>query len=98
MKDSKTLTCEVEVKGLANFDLVYIYHHLKIGSECTGELTTDDEYAISFKNFRLGIASMPSIAQSFIDKNETVKCNIVYMEKVKFLPPTFIKVELILNK
>ncbi len=72
----------MELEQIQDFDIIYIYHHLKIGTELSF-----NNGSVYFKNFKLGLLKIDSM---YYDRVGMVK--IESIEKDKFLPPTKISV------
>lgn len=82
-----------QIDELTKHDMVYIYHHLQIGSE----LTLERDYArlwdktavvVLFKGFKIGYISKKSsgIISKQIDKGHQVIAKIKTLYKQKYMP------------
>lgn len=81
------------VEQLSSFDMIYIYHHLSVGSELDLKRETNhflDKNAIQvyFKGFKLGYlsAQISSIIAPRIDKGLKVTACVESLNKLKYVP------------
>ena len=91
LSDQLVLNTIVSVEELSDHDMIYIYHHLKIGDsvDLNAEGTNvkgDLRYRVSYKNFNLGYITLGSPIKSIYKNTPTLTSEIVHMEKKKFLP------------
>jgi hypothetical protein len=89
--DNFVMNTIVSVDELADHDMIYIYHHLKLGS--TVNLTAsgtnvkgDLRYRVSYKEFTLGYVTLSGALQEVYKNAKSIESQIVGMEKQKFLP------------
>jgi len=86
------------VKELAHNDMIYIYHHLQIGSivnliaEGTN-LKGDIRYKVLFKNFTLGYVSLGGYFRAYYESNPELDARIISMQKNKFMPVKELDIE-----
>lgn len=82
-----------QIDELSSHDMIYIYHHLNIGSE----LTLERDYArlwdktaigVFYKGFKIGYISKKSsgIISKQIDKGNNVVAKIKTLYKQKYMP------------
>lgn len=79
------------VDELADHDMIYIYHHLKVGSVVNLVAAGTDvkgnlRYQVSFKGFKLGYITLSPLVSMAYQNIETIEGQIVGIEKRKFLP------------
>lgn len=89
--ESFVLNTVVSVDELADHDMIYIYHHLKVGSKvhlvATGTNVKGDlRYRVSYKGFILGFVTLADPVKLIYKNAETIEGEIVAVEKQKFLP------------
>ena len=89
------------VEQLGRFDMIYIYHHLKIGEEL--ELIRDhsnpfEPYGIDvfFKGFKVGVVSPRTnrLNSKLIDKGAEVKATVKGLSKQKYMPLEGLDIEI----
>lgn len=89
--DSFVLNTVVSVDELADHDMIYIYHHLKLGSvvhlaPAGTNVKGDLRFQVSYKGFTLGFITLSPMIQAVYEKNKIIQGQIVGIEKQKFLP------------
>ena len=89
--DSFVMNTIVSVEELADHDMIYIYHHLKIGSTVRLSQSGTNvkghlRFQVSFKGFILGFVTLSPYIQDVYEGNEVIEGQIVSIEKQKFLP------------
>lgn len=89
--DQMVLNTIVSVDELSDHDMIYIYHHLKVGDlvDLRAEGTNvkgDLRYRVSYKNFNLGYITLTDPIKSIYKNATAITSEIVHMEKKKFLP------------
>ena len=77
-----------ELYGIEKYDLIYIYHHLHVGSELELEFHGGCAW-IYFKSFKIGFIDSSKMTGECV---ESVK--VISIEKHKFLSPSGIKIEI----
>lgn len=103
LSDSFNLKSVASVQELSNHDLIYIYHHLKPGSDVLLEsegtnVKGDIRYRVSFRNFVLGYVSLGGYFRGYYENNKTLTGRIITITKEKFLPAKQIDIEVDLIK
>ena len=79
------------VKELVDYDMIYIYHHLSIGTivnlfaEGTN-LKGDIRYKVMFKNFTIGFVTLGGYFREYYEASPVLTATIISMKKEKFLP------------
>lgn len=91
ISDSFKLNTIVSVDELSDHDMIYIYHHLKVGSmvdlKAAGTNVKGNlRYQVSYKNFVLGFITLSESVRSIYEDCETIESKIVGLQKQKFLP------------
>jgi hypothetical protein len=81
----------VAVKDLMNYDMIYVYHHLKESSivelKLAGtNLMGEPEYHVFFKGFRLGTVFLSGIIRSFYEGQEILYADVAAISKNKYFP------------
>jgi hypothetical protein len=81
----------VSVEELGQHDMIYIYHHLKVGASVTLSLDGtnvkgDLRFKVSFKNFVLGYVTIKRAYHQFYRVEDMVESEIIALRKQKFLP------------
>jgi len=89
--ESFVLNTVVSVDELADHDMIYIYHHLKVGSKvhlvaAGTNVKGDLRYRVSYKGFILGFVTLADPVKLIYKNSETIEGEIVAVEKQKFLP------------
>lgn len=89
----------VSVDELSDHDMIYIYHHLKVGSivRLTAAGTNvkgDLRYQVGYKNFVLGFVTLGDAVRAIYENQKTIDCEIVGLRKQKFLPINGIDISL----
>ncbi len=97
--DSFKFNTIVSVDELSDHDMIYIYHHLKVGStvqlKAAGTNVKGDlRYEVSYKNFVLGFVTLGEAVRSIYEQCETIESEIVGLKKQKFLPINGIDISL----
>ena len=97
-----SLNAITTVEELANHDMIYIYHHLTVGSKLT--LTFDEEtlqgdlrYAATFRGFLIGYVRVSGVLTSFYRDRKEVTAEIVGCSKDRYMPLKQLDVQLQLN-
>jgi len=72
LANSFALKTIASVEELPNYDMIYIYHHLKVGS--------------LFKEFVLGFVTIGGTISKLFENSEMIVAEILNIEKQKFLP------------
>jgi len=89
------------VEQLSSFDMIYIYHHLKVGSFL--ELKKEESHFLDknaiqvyFKGFKLGYLSqkISSIVAPRLDNDVNIIAKIKTVNKLKYLPLKGLDIEL----
>lgn len=83
----------VSVQELMSHDLIYIYHHLQIGSivqlELAGENVKGDPiFRVKFKGFILGFITISGAVRKLYEGITSFEGEITHLNKQKFLPVT----------
>ena len=81
----------VKVEELINYDMIYIYHHLQVGSKIELEKATENikgdlRFAVFFRKFKLGYITISSMLAPIYSEIEKIDCEISSFIKEKFLP------------
>lgn len=79
------------VEELTNHDLIYIYHHLGVGSEVLLEasgtnIKGDIRYKVSYKGFVIGFTYLGGYFKSYYENNNSLVAKIIGLRKEKYLP------------
>lgn len=103
LSDSFNLKSVASVDELSNHDLIYIYHHLQIGSDVMLQsegtnVKGDIRYKVVFRNFTLGYVSLGGYFRGYYESNSTLTARIKSIKKEKFLPAREIDIEVDLIK
>ncbi|MFT5819612.1 MAG: hypothetical protein ACI8ZM_000837 [Crocinitomix sp.] len=99
ISDSFKLNTIVSVAELSDHDMIYIYHHLKVGSVVQLAAAGTDvkgnlRYQVSYKKFVLGFVTLGETVRSIYENCETIESKIVGLQKQKFLPINGIDISL----
>lgn len=86
-----TIKTIVSVDELRHHDLIYIYHHLQVGSivqlELAGENVKGDPlFRVIFKGFLLGYITISGAVRSIYEGLATFEGVVADLNKQKFLP------------
>lgn len=86
-----TIKTIVSVQELMSHDLIYIYHHLQIGSivqlELAGENVKGDPlFRVKFKGFLLGFITISGAVRTLYEGITTFEGEVADLNKQKFLP------------
>ena len=80
-----------KVTNLANFDMIYVYHHIQEGALV--ELTIDESlfvgeirFKVSFKSFHIGYIHMPSHIHHIFNQVKHISAKVSSIGKEKYLP------------
>lgn len=97
--DSFALRTVAAVKELMNHDMIYVYHHLKLGAmvelKRRGEnIYGDPEYDVYYEKFKLGSCTITGIMKSFYLNESTVYAEIVGLSKEKYMPISALDIQL----
>ena len=81
----------VAVEELTNYDMVYIYHHIKpqmiVQLKFAEErLNGDLIYSVHFKSFKLGTVRISGVMKSIYDGIEELEAEVAGITKRKYLP------------
>jgi len=86
------------VNELAHHDMIYIYHHLKIGQ--TVQLITDGtnlkgdiRYKVLFKNFTLGYVYLGGFFKNYYEANSELFATINSFQKNRYMPVKELDIE-----
>ena len=89
--ESFKIKAVVAVKELMNYDMIYVYHHIKeqsvvelrlAGTNLKGE----PEYHAFFKEFRIGTIVLSGIIRSFYEGEEKLYAEVAALSKNKYFP------------
>ena len=89
--NTSSLDVLAQVGQLSNFDMIYVYHLLSIGSklqlkQVEKKLNNDLVYTVQFNHFKLGYITLSNFSKSdYIDELE-LDATIFSMTKQKYLP------------
>ncbi len=88
-----------KVEELMNYDMIYIYHHLKVGSEVRlsfleTRLNGDLRYEVSYANFKLGIVQLGGVTKDLYQGDEELFATISSVSKDKYLPINSLDIQL----
>ena len=91
ISDGFKLNTLVSVEELTNYDMVYIYHHIKPESVVTlkfheESLSGDLIYTVHFKEFKLGVVRISGLMKSIYDGIEELGARVKGISKQKYLP------------
>ena len=97
--DSFTIKSVMAVKGLVNYDMIYVYHHLSAGRKVIlkhieNTLNGDPVYSVNYRDFRLGSVVLTGIIKSFYVDQKEIVAEIAAVSKDKYLPIKKLDVEL----
>ncbi|WP_027418760.1 hypothetical protein [Crocinitomix catalasitica] len=89
--DNFNMNTIVAIEELINYDMIYIYHHLQIGSKvelkkATENIKGDMRFAVYFKTFKLGYITISSFLAPIYTDISVIACEINSFVKEKFLP------------
>ena len=81
----------LSVDELLNYDMIYIYHHLSIGSVLNlkfkeTNLFDNPKYMVSFKGFALGCVTVTGLMKSFVNEHDEFEAEISAIGKDKYMP------------
>ncbi|MGB1104161.1 MAG: hypothetical protein ACPG21_11100 [Crocinitomicaceae bacterium] len=81
----------VGVEEISHHDMIYIYHHIKIGTvvqlEPFGEnVKGEKRYEVMFRGFVLGYITISGPLGIFYDDISSCKATVCHFQKKKFLP------------
>lgn len=98
LSESFNLKSVASVQELMNHDLIYIYHHLKPGSDVLLEsegtnIKGDIRYKVTFRDFVIGYVSLGGYFRGYYENQTTLSARIKSMKKEKFLPTREIDIE-----
>tara|TARA_Y100000385_G_C12987055_1_gene591118 strand:+ start:87 stop:443 length:357 start_codon:yes stop_codon:yes gene_type:complete len=99
ISNSFTFNAIVSVDELSDHDMIYIYHHLKVGSivrlTIAGTNVKGDlRYRVAYKNFVLGFVTLSGSVSAIYENSKTIESEIVGLQKQKFLPINGIDISL----
>lgn len=99
LSNSFVLNTIVAVDELTDHDLIYIYHHLHVGSivQLTASGTNvkgNLRYRVMYKNFVLGYVTLSDTVRSIYENCSSIESEIVSLSKQKFLPINGIDISL----
>jgi len=99
ISNSFTFNTIVSVDELSDHDMIYIYHHLQVGSvvNLTAAGTNvkgDLRYKVAFKNFILGFVTLGEAVRTIYENCQSIDSEIVGLKKQKFLPINGIDISL----
>lgn len=88
-----TLNTLVSVEELTNYDMIYVYHHLHIGTMLTlnfeeERLNGDLVYDVYFNHFKIGKIRLSGILKHIFKGKLEMKAEIQQISKQKYLPLT----------
>lgn len=91
LADDFVLNTIVSVQELANYDMIYIYHHLHVGAsinlEAAGTNVKGDlRFKASYKNFVLGYVTIGGPVKSIYEGVYNLEGKVFNINKDKFLP------------
>jgi len=86
------------VQELGHHDLIYIYHHLKIGqivqlSAVGTNLKGDIRYRVAYKNFTLGYVYLGGFFKSYYESNNELFGTINSIQKDRYMPVKELDIE-----
>jgi hypothetical protein len=89
--DRFSLKTILSVDELLNYDMIYIYHHLSVGSVLTLRfkeinLFDDPIYLVSYKGFEIGTVRVSGIMKSFVNEHDEFEAEISAIGKDKYMP------------
>jgi hypothetical protein len=89
----------LKVDELMNHDMIYIYHHLRIGDvvelKKTGtDLKGNPIYDVCYKNFKLGVCRIDGVFKSFYENEDTVYASISGLSKTKYRPISALDIQI----
>lgn len=81
----------VAVEEIMNYDMIYVYHHIRIGTKVNLELSGtnlngDPRYAVYYGLFHLGFITISGIMKAFYEGQQQGEAEIVALSKDKFMP------------
>ena len=89
------------VSNLIKHDMIYIYHHMKIGDPVMLKRNTSNPFEptaidVYFKGFKIGTIAGKSnkIVSKLLDRGEKITATIKTMHKQKFMPLNGLDIEL----
>ena len=88
-----------KVEELMNHDMIYIYHHLNIGSElkllfAETRLNGDLRYSVYYKDFKLGYITIGGFIKEMYSTCNVIYANISSLSSEKYLPTNRLDIEL----
>ncbi len=91
LANSFALKTIASVEELPNYDMIYIYHHLKVGSQLWlkeegTNVKGDLRFKVFFKEFVLGFVTIGGTISKLFENSEMIVAEILNIEKQKFLP------------
>lgn len=86
------------VNELAHHDMIYIYHHLKVGQmvQLSAEGTNlkgDIRYKVSYKNFTLGYVYLGGFFKSYYESNRELFATVNSIQKDRYMPVKELDIE-----
>jgi len=89
----------VSIEELYNHDMIYVYHHLKIGDqvnliECGTNIKGDIRFKVAYKNFTLGFVTIGGLFKDYFESSKTLFGTINAISKKKFMPISALDIEL----
>ena len=88
-----------KVEELMNHDMIYIYHHLNIGSElkliyAETRLNSDLRYVVYYKKFKLGYITLGGFVKDMYLGSDVIIANVSSLSSEKYLPINSLDIEL----
>lgn len=80
-----------KVSELFNYDMIYIYHHIKEGTHVhlvrdELEISGNYRYFVYYKNFQIGSLFVSSFFTAQYGHLDTIKAEVTNLTKEKYLP------------
>ncbi|UKN00614.1 hypothetical protein K6119_12825 [Paracrocinitomix mangrovi] len=86
-----TLKTIIKVEELMNHDMIYIYHHIAVGSvldlvPAGSNVIGDPRYEVKYGQFKLGYITLKGLVKSIFEKEECLQAEVASVGKQKFMP------------
>lgn len=89
--DNFNLSANIKVEELIDHDMIYVYHHLQIGTGVILKFRNTDvkgnpRYDVYFRNYHLGAVLLSGIIRSFYEGEKAINAEISSVSRDKFFP------------
>ena len=85
------IKANLSVSGLMNYDMIYVYHHIKEGTQVelkrhSENIQGDPVFNVFYKGFMLGTVAVSGIISSFYVGEDSFFAEVSGVSKDKYLP------------